>query len=319
MVASQSQRSCSIVDSSAAECGLCPPEDRHGSLVAVAEQRGQSVEQKVGPCWTRGGGGAELAAWATSSVPSAWSSESPREHPRRQCIQIGLAGKGRIERRKPSRRLDQQWWRIASARGDERCLARAATRHVHAPGRSRAPVSAMARRLRASSSAPAWSFVCAAARARRRASLDGSRVSVTARSRKAVAAASPPRACARPAERSSSPASSSSGTDVACARGATRGDPGRAADRLRPPARGEPRAARSARPSRTPPTAQAGDGRSLHRRASATPPTPRRARPFPRPQADELHATAAPGRRAALPLLGAATAARRAGAAPAAA
>ena len=44
------------------------------------------------------------------------------------------------------------------------------------------------------------------------------------------------------------------------AHGATRGDPGRSADRLRPPARGEPRAARSARPPRTPPSEQADAG-----------------------------------------------------------
>jgi hypothetical protein len=58
---------------------------------------------------------------------SAWSSESPREHRRRQCVQIGLAGKGRVERRQPSRRLEQQRWRIASSRGDE-CRLRAQER-----------------------------------------------------------------------------------------------------------------------------------------------------------------------------------------------
>ncbi len=46
----------------------------------------------------------------------------------------------------------------------------------------------------------------------------GSSVSSTARCRKAAAAAMPPRACARPAERSSSAATSSSGPEVARAR-----------------------------------------------------------------------------------------------------
>ena len=68
------------------------------------------------------GGGAALAGLGYLQRASAWSSESPREHPRGQCVQIGLAGKGRIERRQPSRRLEQQRWRIASARGDECCL-----------------------------------------------------------------------------------------------------------------------------------------------------------------------------------------------------
>jgi len=58
---------------------------------------------------------------------------------------------------------------------------------------------------------------CAAANARtpRRA---GSGVSLIARSRKAAAAANPPRACVRPADRSSSAATSSSGPAAAWAR-----------------------------------------------------------------------------------------------------
>ena len=62
------------------------------------------------------------------------------------------------------------------------------------------------------SNAPAWKLACAAASARS-ARLAGSWVSATARSRNAALAARPPRACARPAERSSSAATSSSGPD----------------------------------------------------------------------------------------------------------
>ena len=196
--------------------------------------------------------------------------------------------------------------------------ARAATRHVRDPARSSAPVSAMARRPSASSSAPAWNFVCAAARAapraaRRFAGSASRRSQGKPRQRRArpAPAPAPPSARARrlPLRRARTPP----------ARGATRGDPGRSADRLRPPARGEPRAARSGRPSRTPPTAQADDGRSPHRRASASLPTPRRARRSPGSQAAGLRATAAQGRRPVLPPRGAAAAARRVGAAPAAA
>ena len=79
------------------------------------------------------------------------------------------------------------------------------------------PASAMASSSPAASKAPAWTLACAAASARpaRRA---GSRVSVAACFRNAAAAARPPRAWARPAERSSSAATSSSGPGAACAR-----------------------------------------------------------------------------------------------------
>ena len=79
------------------------------------------------------------------------------------------------------------------------------------------PASAMSSRSAATSKAPAWILAWAAASARpaRRA---GSSVSVAACFRKAAAAARPPRACARPAERSSSAATSSSGPGAAWAR-----------------------------------------------------------------------------------------------------
>ena len=216
MVASHIQRSCSIADSSRTECGLRPPQDRHGRLVGVAEQRGQSVEQKVGPArrarrWRRARGLGYLQR------ASAWPSESPREHRRRQCVQIGLAGKCRIERRQPSSRLEQQRWRIASARGDECCL-RAQQRDTctlevaegaclcHGEKAERViERTCLEFRLRCGKGAP-------------RASRRVRGVSVTAPSRKAAAAAKPPRACARAAERSSSLATSSSGAVAACAR-----------------------------------------------------------------------------------------------------
>ena len=63
--------------------------------------------------------------------------------------------------------------------------------------------------------APRLAWAAASARSARRA---GSPVSATARCRNAAAAARPPRACARPAERSSSRATSSSGPAAAAAR-----------------------------------------------------------------------------------------------------
>ena len=103
------------------------------------------------------------------------------------------------------------------------------------------------------------------------------------------------------------------------ARGAMRGGPGRFPDRLRPPVRGEPCVARSARPLRTRPTARADDGTSPHRPASTSLPAQLPARPSPGSRAASPRATEALGRPAALPPPGVATAVRRVGAAPAAA
>ena len=83
-------------------------------------------------------------------------------------------------------------------------------------GRARA-ASAVANSRRVASNRPAWKLTSAAAKARS-ASRAGSAVSSTARFRKAAAAAMPPRAWARPAERSSSAATSSSGPGAAHAR-----------------------------------------------------------------------------------------------------
>ena len=104
------------------------------------------------------------------------------------------------------------------------------------------------------------------------------------------------------------------------AHGATRGDPGRSADRLRPPARGEPRAARSARPRRTPPSARADDGTPLAPSSVSKPSDSTACAAVSGiPSLLRCTPTEAQGRRLVLPPPGAATAARRAGAAPAAA
>ena len=94
----------------------------------------------------------------------------------------------------------------------------ACTRSSRAFSRSLSgPTSAMASRSSAASKSPASTLADAAASARlARCAL--SSVSIVARSRNAAAAASPPRACARPAERSSSAATSSSGPGAAWAR-----------------------------------------------------------------------------------------------------
>jgi hypothetical protein len=80
-----------------------------------------------------------------------------------------------------------------------------------------APAAAMPRSARASSRAPA-SYCVRTAASERCARRDGSDVSPTARSWNAAAAVSPPHAWARPAARSSSAATSSSGPATASAR-----------------------------------------------------------------------------------------------------
>ena len=88
----------------------------------------------------------------------------------------------------------------------------------HAPARARrATLTRPAKSPSAASGAPA-SRLAPAAASRRCARCAGCGVSAAARSRKAATAAKPPRAWARPAERSSSVATSSSGIDAACAR-----------------------------------------------------------------------------------------------------
>jgi hypothetical protein len=81
---------------------------------------------------------------------------------------------------------------------------------------SSGPASARASRLATASSAPTCRLACAAARARSDRG-PSSPVSLTARCRYAAAAAIPPRACARPADRASSAATSSSGSGAAAA------------------------------------------------------------------------------------------------------
>ena len=121
---------------------------------------------------------------------SARSSESPREHRRRQCVQIGLAGKSRIERRQPSSRLEQQRWRSASARGDKCCLC-AQQRDTCTLQVAEGACLCDGEKAERVVGAPAWNFVCAAARARVRVATV--RGSASAPSRKAAAAAGRPR------------------------------------------------------------------------------------------------------------------------------
>ena len=138
---------------------------------------------------------------------------------------------------------------------------------------SSGPISAAASIPRAASNAPARTPKSAAASARSVRRF-GSRVSATARWRNAAAAASPPRACARPAECSSSRPRLRRAR-LPPAPDATLGDPRRPPRRSPSPGRGARSAGRPATPPDRPPIARAdgGIGPGLRSRAG---PHPRR-------------------------------------------
>ena len=134
-----------------------------------------------------------------------------------QRLQVRLARRARVERLELLRRPQQQLGGVAAAVDRERDLGPQqidpdALELLERPGLRRAPASASA-----GSNAPARRLASAAA-SRRSARRAGSGVSSAAWARKAASAATPPRACARLAERSSSSATSSSGPAAARAR-----------------------------------------------------------------------------------------------------
>ena len=191
----------------------CTLQRRSRGGVTIGGQQGEPVEQQVE--WTRGSAGRRRRAWTArqisgrTPVPRVPGDRTPR-----------TTRSGRSRARVPGRTA-RAASRPSAAAAEHRCRSpRRRRRGRAADPRGRAGTRRAARpppwpaSPRAASNAPAWKLACAAASARsaRRA---GSTVSATARCRNAAAAATPPRACARPAERSSSAATSSSGPGVA--------------------------------------------------------------------------------------------------------
>ena len=161
------------------------------------------------------GGGADREARATSCRLPA-PRELAGEHRGGPRVQVGLACQRAIQGLELLGRLRQQRRGVATRAGGERDLpAQQAARACWSS--SSGPAAAMLSRSSAASNAPARRLAWAAARARP-ARGPGSPVSSTARCKNAAAAAIPPRACARPADRSSSAATPSSGPGAAVAR-----------------------------------------------------------------------------------------------------
>ena len=123
MVASQIQRICSVADLSVPKARRGAAKHRHGGLVALGEQRGQGVEQQVGPARrARPGAGAVRAACAMSSALPPGRARRPGEQGRRQRVEVGVPGERRIERAEPARRFQQEERCVAAVRCDERDL-----------------------------------------------------------------------------------------------------------------------------------------------------------------------------------------------------
>ena len=226
----------------------------------------QAVEQQIGRAERPVGRGADLAARGYLEEAAARRPSDRRRTPRPTRRDRSRArARGRAAR---------SAWPPSGAAAARRFPCSTRTRSVRGATRP-APSAARlasglgrARSSSAASNAPACKLACAAASARS-ARRSGSPVSATARCRNAAAAASPPRACARPAERSSSAATSSSGPGCRCGQmpGATVGVD------LRSVASASARwTARrcSWSPSDTPPSAPADDGTSPARRSPAT-------------------------------------------------
>ena len=220
IAASHSQRSASWPESGSSQKARTAPGDAaDGGGVAVGKAHRQRIQQRVGRLRRTAG-----AARRERPRPRPSGQDRARDG-RRRCP----------PRAPPGRSLAPAGCRAAPAGGPllsksgGASLPRLRANAISAFSRSiRARLSsssgsgcAEARSSAACSNAPAWSFSWAAETVRCARSV-GSLVSATARPRKAAAAATPPRARALSADRSSSAATPSSGPDAALARCHTR-------------------------------------------------------------------------------------------------
>ena len=142
--------------------------------------------------------------------------EATGEHCRGDRLEVGLAGHRGVQGLEPLGRREQQRRRVAPASAGERDLRAQPLEPRALEVIERSELGGRQEVGRGGGSATS-SLACAAA-SERSTRVAGSGVSSAARVRNAAAAASPPRACARSAERSSSPATASSGRSAARAR-----------------------------------------------------------------------------------------------------
>ena len=199
----------------AGECGRRSLEHGRRRGAALGEQQRETVQQQIGRARrvrrTRAG---HYGLRDVEQVPGAC--QRTGEHGCAERVEIGLTCESRVERLERLCGPEQQRRSVAPAVLEYATSARRRSMRAR-PSSSSGPASAAASSPSAGSNAPACTFTCAASsvRSARRA---GSAVSSAACPKKAAAAARPPRACARPADCSSSTATSSSGPRVAWAR-----------------------------------------------------------------------------------------------------
>ena len=178
------------------------------------ENRVTSASSSASAAPADGAGKDARAASATSPRPGRCRGAG--EHRRRECLEVSLAGHRGVEGSQPLGCREQQRRRVGARWPANTISARDRSSRARWSS-STGPSSATASSSDADTASATSSFACAAS-SERSTRPAGSGVSSAARCRNAAAAASPPRACARPAERASSAAMASSGDEVACAR-----------------------------------------------------------------------------------------------------
>ena len=185
---------------------------------SVSKQREAVEEERREARRGARGGGAARAASRAPSARSARLVEAAREHRRGQGLEVGLARQSRRAARAASRRRAAAAVASPPRLGANAIWARSMVTWARCELVERPGLALRPSRPSAASKAPACVLSRAPPRARGAPARAGSGVRAVARSRKAAAAASPPRACARSAERSSSRRPSSSSAGAACAR-----------------------------------------------------------------------------------------------------
>ena len=184
--------------------------------MSFRDDGGEAIEQQIG--WTRAGGSAAEPTWR-HGIPRAGCRRRPSD--RRTAQLPTRRGRSRAQARGRAAQGVGQLSRAAAAQWSP-CSTRTrsdpgATPPAPSAARLSVEASANARSSSAPSKTPACKLAWAAASARRTRCL-GSPDRTTERCRNAAAAASPPRACARLADRSSSAATGSLGPAAAVAR-----------------------------------------------------------------------------------------------------
>ena len=192
----------------------CSGQRRRGGGVSIGHPHREPVEQDVDRTRRFGAGGRCTRSLGRLQQSARDFQIAGHRGPER--LEVRLARQSGVERLEVSGRAHEQPAGVAAAALLKSDLPAQALHLGGSQGVERAGLDRdQQAECRVERAGVALRLAAASSRCARR---PGSGVSIAARSRNAAAAANPPRACARPAERSSSSATSSSGPGVACAR-----------------------------------------------------------------------------------------------------